>query len=612
MGRRRRRKSPLPSPLPLALTLECVLGKLPTPTLAALRLVSRAARDLVDGRATRVRRLRDTSSVSVLVGAAHRLRSVSVIDVRIDTPLCDDDEEYDERRHNITPAACGRLAEVLKRLPGRGAALRELRAGPINLDCTYGLDLWEDVECLERLAAAVARLPALESAEFTVRGRWNEGAEALLSAAGRLRALARLAVDMRDVLKARRINLNLYNFDDSDDSDDPDDPGRYAPLPPRDSLQRLATLALDGCAEPFAPLLFGAATAGLLTRLRDLSVSVPNEWSRSPPPAEAWRAPWWSQLTRLALRGNSEVLRLVSEALAPRALRALRALEVESTYHRLTAAELRSLLGACDAPALHTLVLRRAAAAAVGGAAAELPALRALELHDAEFSTRPDWDEDQDTGADICTRAALAWIALCAAPLAPLTRLTLDVCDFALAKEAAPVAFAPLLGAGWARGLRALHLYNMVEPRRAGGGGGGGGGGWRARPSSRGGTWALYALRGLSALTALTKLTLEVNPELRAPALEAAARKGWAAGWAPRLREFALFTREHRLSGEALLALLKLPFGDRLERLVFNRPVDCRSDRKAFYAACTRRLPRLSSIEFWAARSMYNGEHAGL
>ena len=153
------------------LAAELIRSKLPTHALAALRLACRAARDdFVDGRCTALRALRRDVDIVPLFAAARRLRRVESVAVpRIS------EQERD----------CAGLAAILSRLPGGGAALRELR---FNFIACPRLD-----RPLE-LTTAVAGLAGLPQLSLPLAGR--EGAPlglSLMGPAGSDASLVRLA-----------------------------------------------------------------------------------------------------------------------------------------------------------------------------------------------------------------------------------------------------------------------------------------------------------------------------------------------------------------------------------------------------------------------------------
>ena len=534
------------------------------PTLAALRLVSRAARDdLVDGRATRARRRWADAPFEALASAAPRLRSIQCIDA-------------DAARlgfwYGLRASQCAALAGALEALPASGAAaLRELRVGPIIFKVSFvtgghKADTRAEALCaLARLASAIGRLTGLARLEFTIEGGWhgsNDGAPELFRAAGRLPALTRL-------------RANIVG------------PPREALLEwlPVASLARLQTieLSLDTTSQMLPALL-----AAPLPRLRDLSFCNSEHARSSRLPPAPWRAAWMAQLTRLALTCREDVLRHISRALPPGCLPLVRALKVEADLSCVDVAELRALFAACDAAALHTLALTSARGAAVAAVAAALPALRALECKRCQFWTPQAMGHPNETEHERCDAG---WRALLGAPLAPLTRLELSCA----CPEGGRVnsRFAELLAAGWMQSLRQLSLSMEEDDPRA---------------TPRGAP-ALRVLQGLAALTALSALRLNVR-RLDAAAIERAAAEGWAEGWAPRLEAFEIrdtagfVPSALRMGAGAMRALLRLPFSGRLGRLVIDTVGEVtQQELAAFSAACAAALPRLTALEFLAGRS---------
>ena len=564
--------SPLwpPSPRFPALALELVRSKLPAPTLGIVRLVNRTARDeFVDGRATRVRRQWDDAPLSALASAAPRLRSVASI------CTCSRSSHT-----TMPPADCAALAEALERLPNGASSLRELRVGKIDFFVPPGKKRngQRDSQCLVRLAAAVGRLPALELLEVGIDGNWNSGMTALVDALSRLGALSRLSIHAASWARP---------------STPP--PKALLPLP---SLRRLEALKLSGDAVVLwlPALLETTAAAAALPRLRDLGIDCAGQGGRpwlKHLPAVPWRAPWLSQLTRLTLWADEPGLACVARALSPGALPAVRSLKVFGRGNHLRRAELTTLLAACDAAALEALALSGASLPVARDAAAALPALRCFEVDRLDFDAIDEIaSDDSDYDDDAYDRGA-EWRAFCAAPLAPLTRLLVDVADHTDATTGAGARAArllkPLLAACWARSsLRELSLRGLHEGPAGGD--------------------ALRALRGLSQLTALTKLSLELRLR-EAPAFEEARSKGWAKGWAPRLVEFevALHDWGHAAAVDELgAALFSLPFSRQLKR--FSVVVDCgavtQKQLAALSAAAAKAAPQLCVLEFSAARTV--------
>ena len=359
------------------------------------------------------------------------------------------------------------------------------------------------------------------------------------------------------------------------------------PLPLR-SLQRLEALRIGGVVTAvWLPRLLEGDAAAALSRLVDLHVGFSHTRPADLPPAP-WRAPWLPQLTRLAVGGGRQALQHIARALPPRALRALRALEVLPTWRQdASADDVRGLLAACDATALQALTLRSDAASAA--VAAGLPSLRSLRA--------------SDLGGFGAGEAEATLHALAAAPLAPLTRLEIRAsgCGGGGGLEA-------LLAAPWAASLRELSIRGLPAPIGTG-------------PVGR--FLFAHALRGLSALTALRRLEL-VGHAPAPEALEEAAREGWADGWAPRLTELRLRTggngwaHPYFMPPGAPAALLRLPLRRlrRLELELFGRSAwdwelnkstgqwEARGvapdEVEAFCAACASALPALTALDVFA------------
>ena len=533
-------RQPLPARFP-ALALELVRSKLPTPTLAALRLVSRAVRDdFVDARCTRVRPLWDDAPFEALVTAAPRLHSLTSLSAfSLNEACC-----------TMQSADCAALASALERLPAGGAALRELRLCPVV--ASRGMN---SARRLKRLAAAVGRLAGLRALSVAVMGGWNCGAAALVEAAGRLSALA-------------HVSIALWS------------PGPLRLRPPRPQLQSLRllqTLSLAGRGAPrLLDSLLKAEVAAALTCLRSLRLNLASAHAADLPPAP-WRAPWLAQLTLLGLRGDAKALRRAARALGPCALPALRTLEVGKEGDSLLIGELRALLAACGA-----------GAGAGAGADAPRGAAGVSERAPAGVAL----SELQWLGADCCgfefgAGAGAACRDFEDAPRARLTRLAL------IAEATATVSLGIAWAAGlekcfasdWAHSLRELSVHAALAEKMF----------------CFVGTAAMRGLQGASALTALEKLAVSV-PLFHSQAVEAAVACGWAAGWAPRLVEFEL--RSDTACIETLLELLNLPFSRRLRRLAFaTRAAVTPAELAAFSAACAARLPWLAALDFGAGRS---------
>ena len=565
-----------------ALALEAVLGKLPGPTLSRIRLVNRAARDFVDGRAARARWLWDTdAALPALVSLAPRLRSLVSLSLRSPSGQPSSSPHVISGIGGMLPPDCAWLAAALERLAGGGAALRELRLGDIDVRARPGIHCHSDARALRRLGAAVSRLQGLTSLSVSVIGRWTAGTEALADAFGCLPRLARLSVHVSPSY--------------GDHCKEP----RWELLP-QASLPQLEALALSGDAVAlWLPALFEPQAAAALTRLRDLELDKTRhggwrgQWDRCLP-AAPWRAPWLSQLTRLALGLDEESLPFAAHALPPGSLPALRALEVHSREGHLSMGSLTMgtlrlgcFLGACCAAApgaLESLSLTGTGLLTARGAAVRLPALRALECVDIDF---------YETRRPLIPRRGPAprpggperdWRALCVAPMPPLTRLVIEPANPVDCKPAAGAArtarrLPRLFAARWVTSLRELSIRGLDAAAPNGG-------------------LVMRCLGGLSKLTELTRLSLELK-HASAPVIARAAAKGWADGWAPLLVDLEL-----RLSGvadpAALHALLLLPLG-RLERLsVHVRGGVAPLDMEAFSAAAAGALPRLTVLEFSA------------
>ena len=530
--------------------MEVVRSKLPSLTLAALRLVCRAARDdFVDGHATRTRPFRADAPLAALARAAPRLRSLASL---APAPFC----EHIYGDYDAAAAGCEALAEVLERLPGNGAALRELRVGGINMYArgwpaeSAGQALARvgmHSDALESFADAVSRLPGLQSLEVSAHGAWDGAG--LIDAASTLQALTRLSL---------RISMQKMYWP----------PPLPPPPPPAPQLlRRLRALALEGdVVARWLPALFEAEVAAGLTRLVDLSVNLPHRDAgvRASLPRAPWRAPWLSQLTRLALAArHDETVQYVAEALAPRALPALCALEARAERPvSFARAQLSALLAAVDAGALRALTISGAAAADVAAAAADLPSLQSLAYLGAAG--------DQYDGA-----TSQHFVG---APLPPLASLELGVGH--CLEYGARLA---MLSSDWARGLREVALHDIH-----------GGFGSKCRR-------ALVVLQALSALPALRVLSVARMPLERKALVEAAA-EGLVAGWAPRLAELRLTQAAIDPKFKALRELARLPLHN-LERLELSLRLKAGaklmpSQRQSFAAACAAAMPRLAALDF--------------
>ena len=517
-------------------------------TLAAVRLVNRAARDeFVDGRCTRVTPLWEDAPLSALAGAAPRLRSIVSLQTRTvlsGTPVMDFSD-------------CEALADVFDALPERGrAALRELRLGYVN----------GEKHCLKRLAAAARRLHALTRLEFSAGAdSGGDVAPLLLAVSGAMPALARA-----------HISYACEEF-----LGDPDP----APVA-RPAVERLEALTLaENAAAALLPAMLGGAgrAAWPLVRLKDLdfTLSGNHDWPQLLP--APWRTPWLSQLTRLRVSAYADTLPHVARALAPRSLPALRTLQVDAGDAGSSAAGLlRALLAACDAAALESLDLYGVPCAAVRDAAIAapgLPALRSLALGGLELC-------DDDAGP------APVWQALLDAPLAPLTCLDITF-EEAPFNGTGASGLAPLLACGWARGLRALSLVVL-----------------HGDYARRHGRSVLRELTALEALPDLHSLKLSLDDLNAATVREAAATaRVWAPRLAE--FELTLrCPYEGAATVAALRALLlRVPFSGRLERIGLD--LDCivtEDELQSLSAACARALPWLARFDFRAAQQSEDDE----
>ena len=631
---------------------ELVRSKLHVPALGALRLVCRAARDdFVDGRAARVYRLRDDAPLEALARAAPRLRRVESIDWRRLDPDCQRGE-----RRSLRAGDLSLLAEALERLPASGAA--SVRALPLGfLSLQLGAFIMEGPPAgpgdegarraiFSRLTRALTRLQGLHAFEVEVFGVWNDGLAELLCLVARLPALARLGVKFScSWLRGTASPLSESHV-------------VRAALP---ALWHLRALSVGGgrrmvaawLAFLFLPEPPPLAAAAILTHLEEFEVDFgPDLTERSsgfrlltgaaPAP---WRAPWLARLRRLKVSGHADAVRLVSRALEPGSLPALRRLEVfVSDSRHATRADLGGLLRACNMEALETLSLRGAASAATcGAAAAARSALRDLSCEDVDWSpmippgervASDDDDEGDDGGdgseeegsSDIPFEAIFPGVdldpnrhtrvgvgALFAGVRAPLTKLRVSIAHMLPRGGAglAPIYTRP----DWRTSLRSLSLRLLEGPFQY--------------PLGR---RELRSLQGLSALAALEALAVEAL-YVEAAALEAAAAAGWAAGWAPRLRAFALRTiRPEWMAArhlvklkpgqshsdllherDALLALLRLPFGrHRLARLAVEvaDPIEP-ADADAFVAACAAAYPAVSSVQVVGAHEAHSVQGLG-
>ena len=616
-----------PAPLLLpwlpAPALELVIDALPVPTRQIIRAANRAARDAVDARCTHLgRRVRggdgpDGGSSgggggggggSGGGGATVDGHAADAADAEADGEsggeaadgdAADGDTDNSDadnsntalaallrmapRLHSIeridlggaplSLADCAALAGALERLPANGAAaLRELRAGPFDLTTAQPPASSSQVapRFLMRLVTTInGLLLVLTGAKLRARGRRDDAAAALAHALGSAcPALARLSVGV----------AGAFPHELSADSAAP--PLRL-PLPPCPPLSRLEALALGGDAALMLlpKLCLEQPLCGGLTRLCDLQLDLDGlkarDIKRRMPArnSQPWRTPWMVQLTRLSLLGGRRaVLQFWAKALAPGSLRALRAFEVGAcaSGRHLTAATLRALLDTCDAAALESLTLRRAAGAAVRDVAASLPALSSFELGDPDFAPH-----GYDFDSNAFWNASERWQDFVAAPLAPgLTRLDVFVGGAVLGWPGVDrlLGTTPLDGdpPDWADSLRELALRGMDEAQSRPG---------EPRPCSNPpGFRTLRDLRGLKAFTALRKLSLEL-PGLHVAALEHLMRYRFLTDeWVPRLVELEFKVGGGGVDADTLRALLRLPFSERLERLVVDRPSDPEAD----------------------------------
>ena len=315
-------------------------------------------------------------------------------------------------------------------------------------------------------------------------------------------------------------------------------------------------------------------------------------------PAAPWRAPWLSRLTRLSISVYADQMQPVIERFAPGTLPALRTLEFEADQVFTGGRTLRRLLAACDAAALETLVLQSVAGAALRDAAASLPALRALELRSfVDFCFPEFYDEWLDggepewppgvvpAGLDTYSIADEAWSAFLAAPLAPLSRLVLEVGRYVV--HDLPALFAR----GWASSLCELKLNSVFNDDEEDS---------FFDPDMPNENLSLRSLSCLSALTALSKLAVkDLYLDEDMPLTAAGDR------WATRLVDFEL-TWECRRPGmpsdDTLVALLGLPLR-RLERLGIRRRGAklAATTAAALSAACAVQLPQLTMLDFFSS-----------
>ena len=287
---------------------------------------------------------------------------------------------------------CMDFALFLSCLPGRGAALREVRLDDVDCKLTHpGL-----------LGVAIGALTGLQLLEVTVRstrGSW-QSASAVLSA---------LSVGVRATPAAR---LALRVWDARLDAGT-----RLAALLP---LERLESLTLDAkLLESLATQLLATEVVAALTALRSLHVCVGQgqllfdhhhqplyhhhqqqhplvplpplqPWNPGSPFWAVWRAPWLAQLTRLCIQGPKVVFDGLARTLAPASLSSLRDLSLTIANDWAPPppsppAVLDALLAACNPATLETLSLSGAGFADAAGLAERLPALVSLTL--APFSS---------------------------------------------------------------------------------------------------------------------------------------------------------------------------------------------------------------------------------
>ena len=523
-------------------------NQLPIYTLATLRLVCRAARDLVDGRCTRLRckaggaavvRLHalfcGDKDIMPLLGTARRLRRLESLAAPAIT--CQRD--------------CDNFVLFLSRLPGRGAALRQVRLDGVDCVLTHpGL-----------LGVAIGALTGLQLLEVTVKS--TPATSALPAGGQNVSAVLRaLSAGVRATPAAR---LALHVCDVELDAGT-----RLAALLP---FERLESLALDGKMLQFsATQLLTTEAAAALTALRSLDVCVSQgrpashlvlpfvpwtPWPGSPFWAVC-RAPWLGQLTRLCIQGPKVLFDGLARALAPASLSSLRDLSLAVANDWAPPlpsppAVLDALLAACNPATLETLSLSGAGFADAAGLAERLPALASLTL-------------------------APVWQVLASARLAPLTSVSLSVdASWQLAE---PGGLGAALSAPWAASLRAVTL-----------------GGPLCAPS---GGAPLRPLAALSQLPHLRALRLRA-PRLGAAELREAAAAAAAGGcsWVAKLAEFEVVDID--IGVDAARAWLWLLWSARrLERLAITANVSA-DERNELMAGVARALPAVSSVAWTAA-----------
>ena len=512
-----------------------IRAQLPAHTLAALRLVSRAARDdFVDAHCKALRELRLGADAAQLAACAPRLRRLE----RLELQFVGGGASHGHSE----------LAAALARLPAGGAALAEVdlgafsclrESGSLNfLPGTAAGGARCDAAGPDKLAAAIGRLAGLR----VLRARVSVMEAAFKEAFAR--ALGALGAGIGGAAPAARLALALEAYS-------PTPHGGLAELVPLGRLESLwlGQQALDALLpELSAP---GVAAAAL-TALRSLDVDGGFLRVRPQPFLELGRAPWLAQLTQLRLSGPPDAVGTFAHALAPGALTGLRELSLACPTSRLPARDAGAVLAACEPASLEALSLGGAPLAAAARLAEGLPTLNSLGL----FGS-PQHRRTFEDGAP----------ALKAASLAPLTRF-----DFTMGEWLAerPERLESLLSARWAASLR--HVF--INGDFWGGGGG-------------------RALRALAALSQLRRLdTLSICADVSGEDLRRAAADGSAAAWAPRLAAFELFGDSMAFS--ALDELLQLPF-KRLERLAVGLAADP-TKLQRLMDECVRALPTLKRV----------------
>ena len=377
---------------------------LPRHTISTLRLVCRAARDdFVDGRCTKLRPLRHDPDPALPLAAAPRLRRLECMYV----PAVDQQTK------------CADVAAFLGRLPGAGAALKELRFRHIRGDSADPAPL----------SAAVGALPGLRLLHAAVVTGFNARAAAAV--------LGALGAGLRAAPPAARLSLRLHGSDwDAGAAD-------LAALLPLGKLEALEVGA--EMLQRLTPQLLAPEAAAALTALRSLDVRMFGVPARAPLADywAVWRAPWLAQLATLSILGTAGPLAGLAGALAPRALASLRGLHIShfGAEEPLPPAVLGALLEACDPATLEELSTSGVGYADAARAAERLPALASLGL----------WMGRR------CPQEKCE--ALASARLAPLTSLSLDVGGWL---PGAPGSLAALASAPWAASLRKVALYGAL------------------------------------------------------------------------------------------------------------------------------------------------------